>query len=164
LRATLAALLCLAACGPTGAEVHEARQSTYQVDRPTLWRELTAEMHDQFPSTGLELEDEEHGVIRSAWKSVEVERSDVRGAGLTPPMEAQRVVFRALVVIQPGGPPWNIKVDGQAGQYRPDLSLVEIYKAGADDEPAWVTEKVKSLRVAIHRRLQAYSVGPILQI
>ena len=77
--------------------------------------------------------------------------------------QPERLVYRTIVAIQPGGPPWVISVDGEAAHYRPELSALETFKRGSKDEPSWVVPRIQKTRVAIHHRLKPYAVGPILR-
>ena len=157
----LALALGLAACGPSAAEQREALEATYQTDRATLWNELRAEMKEQFPATGLAIEDEQQGLIESKWKSIEAEQAlneDSKGDRFAQP---QRTVFKVMVKIDPEGPPWHISVDGEAARYRPELSALEPLKRGTEDEPAWVRNRINSMRVALHKRLKPYAVKKV---
>lgn len=156
------ALLLVAACGPSSAQVKEARESSYNTDFPTVWNAVSAEMKQAFPE-GIKKEDASAGYIESVWKSVGVVQDSTVGdsnqkANTMASSVGARDMWRMMAKIEEGGPPWKVAVDGEAALFRRDLSMLTPYKHGAIDEPAWVNGRIDALRLAIHERLKQYAV------
>ncbi len=167
MRAPLVAALVLAACGAGAQDVAKARSSAYNTDYATVWNAVAAEMHDRYHDDGILKEDAVNGYVESKWKTVELVQdstvgdSDQRTNQAAGSMRAGNVM-RIAVKILPGGPPWRIRVDGEAAQWRPGLTMLTPFKHGTMEEPHWVPGKIDSVVAGIHERLKAYAVdaGP----
>lgn len=158
-----AALLVIlaASCGPSAADIRGAQESVYQADREVVWKAVVDEMKERYPDDGLKVENAEAGYVESKWKPVETTQEATQGDSTIYGAKAQTVrgqlLFRTLVKIE-GGPPWKIYVDGQAAQFRPEMSVLAPFKHGQIDEPKWVPGRIDALRASIHGRLKAYAI------
>jgi hypothetical protein len=141
--------LALAACGPSEAERRAARDALYQTDRDTVWQAMVAEIGVRYPPDYIKIEDAERGLIETKWNVVE--------GHITP--NGARAVFRLMMKIEPGGPPWYVSVDGEAAEFRTGMSMLQPYRRGAEEEPRWVAERVSNMRAALHRRLRSYATA-----
>lgn len=68
-------------------------------------------------------------------------------------------MFRLSARIEPGGPPWQVMVDGEAALYRPNMAMLQPYRHGAIDEPAWVEGRIDGMRKRIYSKLKQYDVA-----
>jgi hypothetical protein len=165
--ASLMASFIAVACGPSAAEIKTARTSVYQTEFPRVWQAALDQMHEEFPgltqkNTPMVHDDVDKAVIMSEWKKVDVDQYDTSGqSDMTKDKVAgstiTAVFAREMVKILPGGPPWHIVVDVQAAKFVPNLSELQPYKHGADDEPAWVQGRIDHTYAGIYARLKAYA-------
>jgi hypothetical protein len=159
----LSGLLGLAACGPSAAEVREAKTSVYQTEFAEVWAAVWNTVNESYPR--LIIDDPIAGRLVTDWFLIEriSETDDVGqqknagqiGTGVGPggsPAIAGRF-FRIKVDVKPGGPPWRVVVDGEAAQFTPGMALVQPYDHGDVDEPPWVKVRIEKVRVLIHRKL-----------
>src|SRR5262249_50036143 len=151
-------------CGPNAAEVQKAKGSAYNTDFSNVWNACDTELKERFHADGLKVEDPEKGLIETKWEPVETRSEDQvtqgdQRAHTTGTSTAQRVMWRMMVKVLPGGPPWRIAVDGEAALYRAGMSMLIPYKHGADDEPSWVPNRIDGIRIAIHERLKDFAVN-----
>lgn len=152
----------LPGCGPSTAQLRQARESAYNTDFATVWNAIDAEMRERFGPDGLKIVDPVNGVIESKWKGIEVHQEadgvgNVQGGTVAQKARAGNL-FRMVVRILPGGPPWNIFVDGEAAQYRAELAMLTPYRHGDIDEPQWVPGRIDAVVASLHDRLKAYAV------
>jgi hypothetical protein len=153
-----------AGCGPNTADVQKAKDSAYNTEFARVWNACDTELKDRFHADGLKIEDPERGLIETKWEPVETREEQSVGESnqrthSTAGATAQRVMWRMMVKVLPGGPPWRIAVDGEAALYRAGMSMLMPYKHGAADEPAWVPNRIDSIVIAIHDRLKEYAVN-----
>jgi hypothetical protein len=155
---SLAAVLAAGACATSSADVKEAREAVYQADRQVVWSAIQAEMHARYRDA-IKVENEEQGYLETSWKRVDAQHEGTAGESNQTGAVRAVYVFRMLVKME-GGPPWRIHVDGQAAQYRSDLTVLAPFTHGAIDEPHWVPGRIESVRAALHKRLKSYAVQP----
>ncbi len=59
------------------------------------------------------------------------------------------------------GPPWRIKIDGEAVEYKIGMSMLVPFHHGYADEPTWLVPRVQILRYAIYDRLRKYAIDDV---
>jgi hypothetical protein len=163
MRLALLVVATVAACGGAASDIGKAKASAYNTEFATVWNAVVAEMHDRYHDDGIRVEDAEKGYVESKWKKVEVTQDSTLGdsdqrLNKTAGAIKAGLLMRTLVKVMPGGPPWQIAIDGEAAQFRPELASLTPFKHGAIDEPHWVPGRIDGLRAAIHERLKAFAV------
>lgn len=163
MRTALLVALAATACGAS-PEMHKRMiDARYNTDFATVWNAVQASVREDFPS-GIRNEDATVGYIETKWEGVDQvldssddqsdQRSNKRATGT-----GARNMFRLSARIEPGGPPWQVIVDGEAALYRPNMAMLQPYRHGAIDEPALVEGRIYSMRKRIYTKLKQYDVA-----
>jgi hypothetical protein len=153
-----AALAFAAACGPSSLRIKKARSSAYQADFTVVWNAAVEAVKSNYPN--LKVEDAEGGLLVTDWTKVErVADSQATQSDRLGGMDnSGGIFFRLKVQLVGKEPPYLITVDGEAARYRPDYTMLQPFKRGADDEPSWVNGRIDAMYVAIFDRLERYAV------
>ena len=152
----LALVALLPACAASTAQVDRANSASYQTDRATVFAQVKAAIEADYE---LGFTNEADGIVESKWKMMKTDL-DRETAMADQDHRTARAGFhfRARVVISKSGPPWQVVVDGIAGEQRPGMALMYEFKHGLPDEPAWVQARIDALKVKIYESLKSYAV------
>lgn len=176
--------LCVLApfgCGASASDVQAARNSGYDTEFVRIYDVALAEVRKQYPNL---VEDVTSGVIKTAWHPVRLTtegdlnqadqpignralRPGVGNQGVAalnnPMTQAQirrrqnrKIFFVRFTVAVVGGNPWRVRVDGQASEWAEGNVPSPLHGANV---PAWLSGRVNSLRVRIHKKLKKYAVA-----
>jgi hypothetical protein len=159
-----AALVATAACGPSAAKISKAKGSAYQADFTVVWNATLEAVHASY-NRKHKVESADEGVIVTDWYKVErtADSQSTNPNDRVGTTNTGGLFFQLSVRIIGKQPPFEIVVDGQAAQYRPDLSMLQPWKHGQEGEPEWVQGRIDAMYVAIYNRLNKYAV-PLDQV
>lgn len=146
----------LSACAGSTAQIERANNVSYQTEKATVFAAVKAAVEADYE---LGFTSDTDGVVESKWKMVKTDL-DRESATAAQDHRTARAGFhfRARVTIAPGGPPWQVVVDGVGGEQRPGMAVLYEFKHGMPDEPPWVQSRIDALKVAVYERLKAYAV------
>lgn len=158
----LASALLASGCGASARELRDARVSVYETDYAEVYNQVLAAVRERYPD--FVDEDAARGRVRTPWFPVPL-ATEQGGVAETPSAIASatgapagvRYFVRFDIAIR-GGPPWQVRVDGQASSWEAGQPL-PVPLTGRS-EPPWLSGRVDGLRVAIHDRLRAHAVVP----
>lgn len=163
------ALVFLAGCAASAAEVKKARTSGYDADFATVYSEALAAVLELYPHT---IEQARTGLIQTAWHLVSMQTesgsgrdTDPRTSNLantnpttglvqTAPSDRKHyfVRFRVLVF---GGKPWRIRIEGEASEKSAGDTPMVLKGA---EVPPWLKGRVDAMSVAIYKRLKQHAI------
>ena len=150
-----AAVAVAAGCAPTGSEVRRSRDVAYRTEFATVWNAVHEAIAERYPR--LAVDDVARGHIETGW--VLTEKTTDNGGFLR--MQEPRLgghFFRVVIDVL-GGPPWRVKIDGEAAEYKPDTSLLRPFEHGERGEPEWVRGKIDGLYWDVYLRLEDYAAS-----
>lgn len=159
-------------CGPSPAEIRNARLAVYHTEFALVWNATVAAVRRDYQN--VKIEDAVKGELVTDWHKIGRPHGEDPTDKLTVTDEKQgdknrkssldtqlrpAMLFKVTVKVK-GGPPWKVVVDGEAARFDPDLALLTPYKHGMPDEPQWVQGRIDSLRYRIYQRLSKFAVVP----
>jgi hypothetical protein len=166
MRAVLIGVLAATACGASSVNRKAVIEARYQADFATVWNAMSSSVKEDFPSEAdkIRTEDAIVGYIETKWEAVDrIQDSTVGDSDQRSNQTASGVravdLFRVTARIEPGGPPWRVIIDGEAAQYRPNMTMLQPYKHGAIDEPPWVPGRTDRVRMRMHEKLKQFLVA-----
>lgn len=148
------ASLALTGCGASTSQIKKAESSVYDTDYARVWNVVVQSVRKDYPR--LAVVDAVHGSLISDWHLIERLGEDSMTAEGAQVLQGGRY-FRVAIFIKPGGPPWQVEVDGEAAHFRPGMAMITPYDHDDADEPPWVKVRIQNLRVRIFERLEPYA-------
>ena len=150
------AALAPAGCGPSAAQIREAREARYDAGRADVFQ-VASEVVAEDP--GLDLVDPETAVLISAGRWYEAGGA-VEDEETTPSGDQAVILhhgslllaYRVAVVGE--APPFQVVVESVVDQWLVGATSLYRMKPDDPDVPSWVQDRVDNLQLAIHRRLQ----------
>jgi hypothetical protein len=164
------ALALLAACGPSTSQVERSKSVVYQADFALVWNAVLQAVKLDYKD--IKFEDATKGVVQTDWHPIErggesvdqdqtlteTEQEALERERSRDPKRSAAKLFRVRVEVGRGGPPWRVKITGEAARYEPGMTMLIPYSRGAADEPVWVQPRIDRLYVAIYERLDKYAI------
>lgn len=157
--AALAAPLALAGCGPSAAQLKEAREARYQGTRDEVFLAVTNAIS---PDYKVERSDPAEGALITNGRWFEKDGTyEDRALGSDAVLAEDGSVFLAFLVKVVGdAPPFQIAVQPEVDQVRSGYSALYHMKPDDPQLPGWVKGKVDDLQLALHQRLKGKFITP----
>lgn len=150
----LGAALALAACGPSAAQVKEAREARYQGTRD----EVFLAVNQAVTAVGQKVErsDPEAAALMTKPRWYEKDGTfEDKALGSDQVQAEDGSILLAFVVRVVGeAPPFQVVVEPTAEQVRSGYSALYRFQPGDPQLPGWVLGKVDDLQLAVHRQLR----------
>jgi hypothetical protein len=146
------------ACGPSAAELRQARETQYSAPREQVFGAARNAVAASYP---IAQEDPEAGVILTAKRWHEPDGSylgtndDDRRSGVNVVTESGSVELGFRVRVVGDEPPFQVVVEPVAAQVRANYSRPYEYLPDDPAMPGWIVGKVDNLQLAVHQRLAA---------
>ena len=162
LAAAAAVLAAATGCGPSSAQLKEAREARYHGTRDEVMLEVMNTLDQQ--KLKPERSDAEVGALITTgrWyevdgtyedKALGVDRDDVVN------VKDRSVFLRYHVEVRGEAPPFQVVVSPEVDQFRNGYSALYHMKPDDPEMPGWVQGKVDDLQLLLHTRLKAKFAG-----
>lgn len=152
----VAALAVTAGCGPSAAQLRQAREAQYEAPRAEVFRLAHAAVASEY---GISAADPATGIIVTETRTYEPDGSSAgtgdqdRAGGMAVRTESGAVILGFRVIVLGEAPPFRVRVEPVAQQMRANYSAPYTYLADDPAMPGWILGKVDNLQLDVHRRL-----------
>lgn len=151
MRPLLAAAVALAACGPSSAEIKQARTATYTCDVDQIVQAAVAVVKEETPPLGDV--DREIGKVTSAfrWHTA----SGMKKAAGSAVLDEGDLGFQLEVEVASADPGYRLRVIPRVFSQSPDTPRGREMSREDANWPGWADGKAETVQLEIHNKLSA---------
>jgi hypothetical protein len=145
-------------CGPSAAEIKTAKTATYRGDASAMFDEVIAATEESYKIADATKDDGRYALITLAqWYNPEGGRQSA-GAGNYVQIDDHSIRLELIVELVDAEPGFMVTVTPKTFQHIAGSPQPRELKPDDPNLPGWVSGRVDTLQLEIHKRLQKYAV------